>query len=111
MRSLSLMKYKTLRRVWSVLGLCAMSIGGLGCSTTLPRSVMTPPVEPILLYQEPNPLPDLVEPVTENDLAGRIYELTGRYGSCLVNHRELSRWAMTEYQRYKRFYEQQEDTR
>lgn len=102
-------KYRTARNASLVLGLCVMSIAGPGCSTTLPQSVLPPPAEPILLYQEPDPLPALPEPATPNDLAARIYELTGRYGSCLVDHRELSRWALTEYQRYKRFYEHEGD--
>ena len=68
------------------------------------------PVEPpaSLLYQEPDPLPDLdVDRATVVDLVKRIHELTARYSTSLIEHRGLSRFALGEYQKYKEFYEEQ----
>lgn len=68
------------------------------------------PVEPpnSLLYQEPEPLPDLdVDRSTVLDLVKRIHELTARYSTSLIEHRGLSRFAVGEYQKYKQFYEEQ----
>lgn len=68
------------------------------------------PVEPpnSLLYQEPEPLPELdVDRATVMDLVKRIHELTARYSTSLIEHRGLSRFARGEYTKYKQFYEQQ----
>lgn len=82
-------------------------MGWLGCSTTYPRSVMPPPVDPpqSLLDHQEEPLPDLPEGATEVDLVKRIHELTARLTTRIIEHRGLSRFVVDEYQRYKVFYE------
>jgi hypothetical protein len=72
--------------------------------------VLPLPVEPpqSLLYQEPEPLPDLdVDRATVVDLVKRIHELTARYSTSLIEHRGLSRFALGEYTQYKQFYVKQ----
>lgn len=67
---------------------------------------MEPPAS--LLYQEPDPLPDLdVDRATVVDLVKRIHELTARYSTSLIEHRGLSRFTLGEYQKYKEFYDEQ----
>ena len=88
---------------------CVLSMGSLGCSTTLPRSVLPPPVEPpaSLLDHEEAPLPELAEGATEVDLVKRIHELTARLTNRIIEHRGLSQFVLDEYRRYQEFYKDQ----
>lgn len=75
-------------------------------------SVLKPPVEPpaSLLYKEQEPIPDLDESTaTVDDLVKRIHELTARLTNSIVEHRGLSRFVVDEYQRYKQFYDEQQE--
>lgn len=86
---------------------CVLSMGWLGCSTTYPRSVLPPPVEPpeSLLDHAEEPLPALTEQATEVDLVKRIHELTARLSNRIIEHRGLSEFVVDEYQRYKKLYD------
>ena len=95
--------------VRSLLIWCVLSTGWLGCSATLPRSVLPPPVEPpaSLLDHEEAPLPELAEGATEVDLVKRIHELTARLTNRIIEHRGLSQFVVEEYRRYHEFYQDQ----
>lgn len=99
----------SVRLVRSLLIWCVLSMGWLGCSTTSPRSVLPPPVEPpvSLLDHEEAPLPDLTEQATEVDLVKRIHELTARLTNRIIEHRGLSQFVLEEHRRYKQFYASQ----
>ena len=88
---------------------CVLSTGWLGCSTTSPRSVLPPPVDPpvSLLDHEEAPLPELTEGATEVDLVKRIHELTARLTNRIIEHRGLSQFVLDEYRRYKQLYDNQ----
>lgn len=90
---------------------CVLSTGWLGCSTTYPRSVIPPPVEPpaSLLDHAEEPLPALPEGATEVDLVRRIHELTARLANRIIEHRGLSEFVVDEYRRYKQLYDNQAD--